>query len=170
MIKKILILLIIVLSSFKVFADAESGMYIVGNLGYGFVSNNTMSHPTNNNSYAIGLGVGYAFNEYFAIDTQSTLMPNNNGYSIFSNYFLSSVAFKASIPLSKFFSTYIHIGAGLLTNVNNGDNQSGLFTGLGGFFKINKSLGISAEDYGILLPNNNSGDINIFAIGIVYGF
>lgn len=158
------------LSSFRVFADIESGVYLVGNVGYGFVSNNTMSHPTNNNSYTIGLGAGYAFNEYFAIDAQSTLMPNNNGYGVFSNYFLSSVAFKASIPVSEFFNAYFHIGSGLLTNVNNGDNQSGLFTGLGGLFKINKALGINAEDYGILLPNNNSGDVNIFAVGIVYGF
>lgn len=151
-------------------ADIESGVYIAGNAGYGFISNNTISTPTNNNSYTLGIDAGYAFDRYFAIDAATTLMPNNNGYGSFSNLLLSDVAFRASLPLSSFFSAYLHVGGGLLTNTSQGVNQFGLFTGLGGLFKINNELGLTAEDYGLFLSDNNADDINIFAIGVVYGF
>lgn len=152
------------------FALGESGLYIVGNLGYGFVSNNTLSHSTNNNSYTLGVNLGYSFSQYFALDAGTTFMPNNNGYGVFSNYFLSSMALKAGYPIGDFFLPYIHVGPGVLANMSQGTSQFGLFTGLGGVFKLSQSFGLTVEDYGILIPNNSSNNVNIFAIGAMYDF
>ncbi|RTK99259.1 MAG: hypothetical protein EKK57_10045 [Proteobacteria bacterium] len=148
----------------------ESGAYVTGLVGYGYVGNNSYQKPTNNNSYSIGATTGYSFNQYLALDGNVTFMPNNNGYSQFSNYFLSSVAGRFSVPFSDFFSGYLHVGPGLLTNSSTGSNQFGAFLGLGGIFKINNQIGISVEDYGIWLPNDVANDINIFAVGVTYGF
>lgn len=167
--KKIIFIISLLITSSYSFADIESGTYVIGNVGYGFVSNNTVSHYTNNNSYALGVNFGYAFNKYLAIDAQTTFMPNSS-YGVVSNYFLSSAALKAGVPIGDFFSAYIHIGPGLLTDSSSGSNQFGLFTGLGGIFKLNQSWGINVEDYGIFLPDNNANNINIFAVGAVYGF
>jgi hypothetical protein len=163
--------LVLLFSITPIYADViESGAYIIGSVGYGYVGNNTYQLPSNNHSYTLGLTAGYAFNRYVAIDGGATFMPNNNGYGVFSNYVLTSAAARVSLPIGDFFSAYLHAGPGALLNTTAGTAQAGAFLGMGGIFKINGSLGINIEDYGIWLPSNVGNDINIFAVGLVYAF
>ena len=150
-------------------AYIESGAYLNPSIGYGYVSNNTWYNPTNNTSISFGLMGGYAFNKYLAIDGGTTFMPNTYQNKS-TNYYLTDVAVRGSVPFSNFVSAYIHLGFGAQFNSSGIPNQYGFFTGLGALFNITKHVSISIEDYGIYIPSSTRYDINILALGLVYGF
>jgi hypothetical protein len=150
-------------------AYIESGAYLNPSIGYGYVSNNTWYNPTDNTSISLGLMGGYAFNKYFAVDGGATFMPNTYKNQT-TNYYLTDVAIRGSVPFSNFASAYVHVGFGALFNSSGAPNQYGLFTGLGAIFNVSKHISISIEDYGIYIPSNTRYDINILALGLAYGF
>ena len=150
-------------------AKIESGIYLNPSIGYGYVSNGTRYNPTDNTSVSFGLMGGYAFNKYLAIDAGATFMPNiyqNKN----TNYYITNIAARGSVPLSNFVSAYIHLGFAAQFNSSGIPNQYGIFTGLGGLFNITKHISISIEDYGIFIPSSANYNINILAVGLVYGF
>lgn len=168
--KRVLVFALLVLKFSLCFATIESGTYVVLNAAYGFVSNGSMSSFSDNHSYAFGIDFGHAFNRYLSIDVQTTYMPNSSPGTLYNNYFLSSVAFKGGVPIGDFFTAFIHLGPALLTTTRGSENQFGIFTGLGGTFKLSDQWGINVENYGILIPTNTASDVNIFAVGVMYGF
>lgn len=169
--KKILLAVILTFTYLFSYAEIESGAYLTGFVGYGYVSNGTGYLQTNNVSYSLGLSGGYAFNKYFGLDGGVTFMPNTYQNQS-SDYFLTDVAIRASVPLGSFASAYLHVGPGLLFNnqIPANNNQLGVFLGLGALFQVSHHIGINVEDYGIYIPGNKNSDINILALGLTYAF
>lgn len=168
--KRLIITICLIAIHLSAFAEIESGAYIIGSLGYGYVSNGTGYNVTNNTSYSLGLSSGYAFNKYFALDGGLTFMPNSY-HNQTTNYYLTDIAVRGSVPLSSFFSGYIHLGPGLLLSDSSSNNaQVGFFAGLGGLFQVSQHIGINIEDYGIFIPGNTNSNINILAVGFAYEF
>lgn len=167
--RRILATVFLTVISLSAFAEIESGAYIIGSIGYGYVSNGTGYNVTNNTSYTLGVEGGYAFNKYLAVDGSITFMPNTY-QNISSNYYLTDVAVRGSVPLGTFASGYIHVGPGVLTNSSVGTNSFGAFLGLGALFQLSHHWGINIEDYGILIPGNTNSDINVIALGAAYAF
>ncbi len=169
--KKMLVTICFITTSTLVLAEIENNIYLNALIGYGFVSNATDNSPTNNTSISFDIAVGYKLNQYFALDSSVTFMPNTYQKQT-SEYFLTDIALRASIPFSNFASPYIHLGPGLLFNTEIVENnkQWGIFVGLGALFKVSSHLGINIEDYGIYIPGNTNSNINIIAIGAMYDF
>ena len=169
--KKLLLAAFMAAFTLSAYSDIESGAYIIASVGYGYVSNGTGYNVTNNTSYTLGINSGYAFNKYLAVDGSVTFMPNSYQNKT-SDYFLTDVAVRGSVPLGSFVSAYVHLGPGMLfnTNIPANNNQLGLFVGLGGLFQISHHFGINIEDYGIYIPGNTNSDVNVLALGAAYAF
>ncbi len=168
--RSILVLILLILGQLALSQINDSGAYINANIGYGYKSNATGYDITNNNSYTLGIDSGYAFNNYFALDSNVSVMPNNS-QSSFNNYILTAIDARGAVGFSEFFSPYIRLGVGALFNTTIINNTlGGAFIGVGGVFKLNNSLGISVDNYGIFVPSNLSSNVNIFALGMTYGF
>lgn len=171
MIKKIVFILITTCMYSWVFADIESsGAYINPVIGYAYRSNDTLRNPTNNNSYSLGIFAGYSFDKYLAVDGNVTFLPNTS-YREYNNYFLSAIAVRGSIWFSDFFSPYIRLGGGLLSNASNDlQTSSGVFFGIGGLFKLSNSMAITIDNYGIVLPTATENSFSVLSLGLNYGF
>lgn len=169
--KKLLfcICIAVLLSGFS-YADIESGVYINPTAGYATKSNFTGKHSTDNNSYSLGVFAGYSFDKYWAIDGNLTYLPNKSDNQ-FNNFFLSGAAVRGSIWFSSVFSPYIRVGGGFLSNASdNLQTSAGVFLGIGGLLEINKSIGITFDNYGILVPTAPQNNFSIVSIGFDYGF
>lgn len=105
---RIKFIFIILLYKSLCFADQSTGngAYINANAGFG-----TMQYlPTG--SFAATLNAGYAFDRAFAIEGGYAWLPSSQyGASQYNNIF--DVAAKGTLPLSKVFSLYGRLGAGV---------------------------------------------------------
>jgi hypothetical protein len=175
---KILSILLSIFILSTAYAETLVGPYLGAGIGYGFVSHGTTHVSTDNFSVAYNFVVGYNVNEYVAADVGFALLPHEiyirqDQYTgQVSTNSLADMAIRISIPFSDFAYPYLHIGVGAVIGnkyIPSGD-EFGLFTGLGVKFKASHAIGITVEDYGILIPSAVLQDMNILSIGLVYEF
>jgi len=150
-------------------ANTESGIFISGSVGYGYISDRTLKSSTDNSGYSIGADAGYIFDQHFSINANTTFLSDYKS-GLVNNYVLSGVAVRASIPFSDFVQVYLEAGPGYLASTNYNVNQYGVFLGGGTLLEINPHMGINVTDYGVYLPYQVQNDVNVFAVGYYYVF
>jgi hypothetical protein len=158
-----------------------SGAYINANAGFG-----TMQYlPTG--SFAATLNAGYAFNRSFGLEGGYAWLPSSQyGASQYNNIF--DVAAKGTLPLSKVFSLYGRLGAGVNYQSFSGTTNPGTpssycqnstltnfvgLAGVGGSFALSNHFDLRVEDT-IYVPfgggNQSAGATNLVLGGVQYNF
>lgn len=178
---KILSILLSIFVLSTAYAETLVGPYLGAGIGYAYVSHRTDHNFTDNLAAAINVVFGYSVSEYFAADAGVALMPDeiyikkadkDPYYYQTTTNAIVDVAVRASLPFSPFVNGYIHLGPGAVVGnkyIAQGTNY-GLFTGIGAKFKVSHNLGMTVEDYGILMPRAIVQNINVISVGIVYEF
>lgn len=158
-----------------------SGAYINANAGFG-----TLQYlPTG--SFAATLNAGYAFNRSFGLEGGYAWLPSSQyGASQYNNIF--DVAAKGTLPLSKVFSLYGRLGAGVNYQSFSGTTNPGTpssycqnstltnfvgLAGVGGSFALSNHFDLRLEDT-VYVPfgggNQSAGATNLVLGGVQYNF
>ena len=159
--------------------NSSSVAYINVNTGIAKIYN----LPTG--SWSGSLNAGYNLNQNIALEGGYNLLASSQfGATVTSNIF--DVAVKGTLPLSEAFSVYGRAGLGFGVDGWSGsasgtpswlcDDQYNstygtALLGIGGSFKLSRSVDLRLEDYAFVpFSNTMSGTINTVALGAQYNF
>ncbi len=171
----------VVVGSSALLNSAQAETYIGGKVGMSTLDDACyLDSPCDDDAFAAGMHVGYAFNKYFDLEYGVDFLGNyeanfntGKGYvnTIDGDLWAMSLAPKLNLALSDSFNLFAKLGGAYMMS---GDEEDFVGTGsLGAEYALNRNWGLRAEfqryqDLSDSVWDNM--DVNFFSVGVNYKF